>query len=441
MLQKGCKVSNYSQMYKDIDAYCAALFEEHPYLEDFEKKAIISLREVITKEIYQQNCDTNLKLNLIDIVKIMLTPFRIKVRFTKYEPVVIAFTTDKQEQKDFAKLLNYPIAKIKLKRNKSFKYFLKSLTLVPKIINKTFKTYKMVQSIPYSEKINKFLLYAHLVKFYSVYYKTEFNNIKTILTANTCYKHFPAVVAKAEDCGVNIVKIAYFITNIDNVGTTRINAKYCFALDKVHEEFYKQFEYNKDVKFLGNGGRLSSDFLYEITQKEKEIHSKKQIVYLTGHSITVDFDNYYVGLLKNFVDLHEGYELIIKSHPHDKRTYEAYLSENVRVERVFGHKYFEMAYNADFVFSLFSSLSYQTKLINPNCYVLGFYDTDTMKVYNYDEGQQSYAKYLEVIDSEEMLNQVLLGEHKTTSCEEYIKAINPDFGHVAQTFKKLIEEL
>ncbi len=428
LLTKLLETNDYGKIYNEVDSYYKQIINKYK-LKSFEKSALLAVREVIVISLYFKKKSGG-KIRFKEMFEYAS---ETQLELTDYSDVVFFGIDDRLDQREIIKSLGYKITK-PIVKSSNHSNIINGL----KVLFYTYKSIFLMRKLIYFKEF-RYNICQHLLKFYTYYFSLDLKNIKVILSECTAYYEYPAIVAKAETCGVDTIKVEYFITNASTVDTTRINAKYDYPLDSVHKEFYKQFFYNKDVQYIGVGGRLSSDFLYEYKYKTKPINNPKQILYISSHGLFAPLDKLYIEKLKEFANKY-NMELTVKLHPNDKRNPQDWLPDGVKISKLADREMFKLIYESDFVFSIFSSLLYQAKLINQNCFALDIYDAPEMDILGIREGQKAYSEYLEVVNSEEMLDKFITGEAQTTTTEYYIKEINPNFGSVAQSLKDFIND-
>lgn len=431
-------IMDFPEYFRIYDEYTDKLFSKKKLNIDIQN-ALHFLRGYIVSILPRNNLPVLNKKNTLKMYARIFSEMVNKTPFLTDTSEIILLSSDPRwDELEIARLLEYPLVKVEYKKEKSFKSFLIAI----KSMIYSFYVMYLLKKLPLIKKHEGPFIYEEIMQFYNIYFKTSFGNISTILTENTQYFKCSPIILKANKLNINTVKIDYFVTNAQTSDTTKIYSKYYFPLDKVHREFYSQFDYNKDVIYIEPGGRLNSDGLAEIVNVPTIPKKKKIITYLSAHGyLFSDLDIFYLDKFKEFLNKNNDYVLVIKTHPNDNREFENYVGKNIKISKVTGHKYFKLACQSDFVMTVFSSLLYQTKLINDNVYALDFYNAEGMQTYHIDEGQNAYSKYLEVIKSENELYEILLGNKTTTSRKFFIKELNPNFGHVADKFKEEIVKL
>lgn len=425
---------NLWEIYEDIDIALEDIFSKND-LSSVDKSALQSLRENIVFNNYKYYYLNKVDYVYRPFISLFVVPLYQIYDFSKRDNIIIIDEDDRQEQQEIFRQLNYTPSKI-IKKINPFKNFKTGIT----VLKHTLAVWKYVYKLPHIKKIFHKALFRQLTLFYMTYFGINMSGIKIIITANTAHRYLPAVMKRAEDLGITTIKIDYYITATKSTNSGRINAKYYFPLDPQHKKFYQKCKWNKDVIFL-DGGRLCNDFLVEYKGKVKPNNTRKTIVFLT-QSLEMQEDNeFYISLLAEFVSQHPEYRLIIKRHPADKKNYDNFICDNIELSTAQDRECFELLRNADYILAVFSSLIFQSKFINQNSYMLNFFNRNKLEVTGIFDLQCMYADYLEIINSKQMLFDVLIGKHKTTTCEYYIQNVNPNFGNTAQKFKEIVNNI
>lgn len=424
---------NFKKRFDEYDKYINELFlQKNP--DPDARNGINFLRGFISESLPQTNPKERKYSHILKQIRRAL--FK-KPRLTDVSETIILSTDYRSDEVEISKTTGYPISFLDFKKSCSlinFFYLFKSLFY-------TLYTLDLIKNIPIIDDKSLLCIYFELFQFYNLYFRIKFKKIKNIITNNTAFYEAAAIILKANRLNLNTVKIDYFINTAHTGDSKKIFAKYYYPLDITHKEFYKAFDFNKDVIFSEDFGMLNVDNLFKYTQIPKIKKKKQIIIYLTSHSFEVDLDNKNINDLINFVNNNNNYILVIKTHPHDKRDYVEILNKNVKVCKKTSGEYFKLARQADFIFCILSSLILQSKHLNDNCFCLRYNKSGNEEIYDLDKCANNYAPYLDMIYSHDELIAFLTKEKLPIPSSYFIENINPNFPNSAKIFKEFMGKI
>lgn len=362
--------------------------------------------------------------------------YKIPKLNTDSETIILS-SDPRNDELEISKKTGYPLAKMEFKKKYSIKNFINGF----KVLFYTIYTSKFLSDLKLLDKNQHRYIFEEILSFYKIYFNIEFKHTKNIITECDVFFEFFPIIMKAKKRNINTIKIDYFISNSHTGESKRIFAKYYWALDFIHRDFYKKFEYNNDVIFNETTGMLNCDNLIKYKDTPLIPKKKKIILYLTSHSMNIDVDNKHIMDLAEFVNHNQNYVLVIKTHPNDPRDYSKMYSKNVKICKKTGDEYFKLAKQADFILCILSSLILQTKHFNDNCFFLRYYSEENEKLYWYSDCWNEYSKYINVINSKNELIEFLRGEKSTSTSKYFIDNVNPCFPNATGKFQEFIGEI
>ena len=356
------------------------------------------------------------KQSLRFILKLMMIPFvKIDINGLKNSHTILA---EGRIEEDLSKKLD--ISLIDMKR---------SVTLNRDSIQIYKKIYQIILIINKDKTLKKryiFALLHRLIDYLLVYHTLEIKNIEVLLIENDRLSANLALIHRLREESIKTVKYDNWL--IDPINHNDIYCEYYFYPSLYHKNIISNFHTNKNLKYI-EGGFLDWDKFDEYTHQPR-----RKIIYFTQFGIDVSIHFEYIEDIVNILETQKvDYELIVKTHP--RENIEKYkvieeIGENIILIDSCEDIY-SLISQANFCFSIFSTISLEAKHIITNSYFINY------RVVEFDI--VDYRKLnLDVVTNKKMLTDVLSLNYTATDKEEFIKNNNCTFPNTLNKMKELI---
>ncbi len=279
-----------------------------------------------------------------------------------------------------------------------------------------------------STELNKVYCLAlshRLVDYLMVYHTVELGDMKVMLMENDRTPVNMALIHLAKERGVKTVKYDNWL--IDPVNHNDVYCEYYFYPSVYHRKIIQGFESNSELQFV-EGGFVYWDKLG--FYKKMTNNQTKKIVYFTQIGISVQEHLSYINDIAQIIDkLGLTYELIIKVHPRENTQSYKELSRRHRV--VDGHDdIYALIAEADYCFSIFSTVSLEAKHILNNSFFINYRKEDFEHINYNDLG-------LDLIGNKNDLYRLFKGEFLPVSQEIFISKGNCSYPYTAEKLRKV----
>lgn len=229
----------------------------------------------------------------------------------------------------------------------------------------------------------------------------------------------------------NVTTIKYDNWLIDSINHNEINCEYYYYPSLYHKKIIEKFECNRELNYI-KGGFLFWDRLSNYKNEAKK--DKYLIIYFTQFSIEIDVHKQYVRDIIDTMNKHkiEG-KVIVKVHPREEKSkYQEFLNffDNIEIlDKTYDN--YMLISQANFCFSIFSTVSIEAKHIINNSYFINYENTNIVDYK--DLG-------LDVIKNKEMLNDVFYNKYTPISQNDFIKNNNCQFPNSIKVLHNIIHK-
>ncbi|MFW2552956.1 hypothetical protein [Aliarcobacter butzleri] len=229
----------------------------------------------------------------------------------------------------------------------------------------------------------------------------------------------------------NVTTVKYDNWLIDPINHNEINCEYYYYPSLYHKEIIERFECNRELKYI-KGGFLFWDKLSNFKNEAKK--DKYLIIYFTQFSIEIDVHKQYIS---DIIDTMNKYKIrgkvIVKVHPREEKSKYQELSnffDNIEIiDKAYDN--YMLISQANFCFSIFSTVSIEAKHIINNSYFINY---DNIDIVDYN------ALGLDVIKNKDMLNEVLSECYIPILQENFIIRNNCQYPNSIKTLQNIINE-
>ena len=383
-----------------------------------DKKNLLSL-----KMMYSIHMENNTLNNIFVtkqlfrfVLKLLMIPFvKTTIKSIKNKNVILS---EGDIEKDLSERLNIALIHIKKRVTFNIEFF--------KIYKKVYKLVIMLCSENSLKKRHILSLLHRLIDYLIVYHTVDIKNIKLLLIENDRLPSNLALVHRLNEENIKTVKYDNWL--IDPINHNDIYCKYYFYPSFYHRDIIEKFSSNKNLKYI-KGGFLNWDRLKKYVAKPK-----KKIIYFTQFGIDIVTHIKYIQDIQDIIKSKNlEYELIVKIHPRENiQKYKTILTVNKNIKLLDRDEdSYSLISEANFCFSIFSTISLEAKHIMNNSYFLNY------KVYEFDIVDYSKLN-LDVIVDKKILENVLIGNYKPIEQNKFIEINNCLFPNTITKIKELI---
>jgi len=383
-----------------------------------DKKNLLSL-----KMMYSIHMENNTLNNIFVakqlfrfILKLLMIPF-VKTTINGIENKN-AILSEGDIEKDLSERLNISLIDIKKRVTFNIKFF--------KIYKKVYKLVIILFNENSLKKRHILSLLHRLIDYLIVYHTVEINNIKLLLIENDRLPSNLALIHRLNEKNIKTVKYDNWL--IGPINHNDIYCKYYFYPSFYHRDIIEKFSSNKNLTYI-KGGFLNWDRL-----KKYVAQPKKKIIYFTQFGIDILTHIKHIQDIQDIIKSQNlEYELIVKIHPRENiQKYKTILTVNKNIKLLDRDKdSYTLISEANFCFSIFSTISLEAKHIMNNSYFLN-YKVDEFDIVDYSKLN------LDVIVDKKMLENVLIGNYKPIEQNKFIEINNCLFPKTITKIKELI---
>jgi len=384
---------------KDRDILLALKMMYSIHMENNELKSVFAIKQLL-----------RFVLKLIIIPFVTIDIYGIKSNYT--------VLSEGRIEEELSKKLNISLIKMK-----------KKVALNMNSFQIYKKLYHVVLILYRDKKLKKkhiLSLLHRLIDYLVVYHTIDIKNIRVLLIENDRVPSNLALIHRLREESIKTIKYDNWL--IDPINHNDIYCEYYFYPSLYHREIIKSFKSNKQLKYI-EGGFLDWDRLNSYISQPR-----KKIIYFTQFGIDVEV---HLGYIKDIVDILKiqklDYELIVKTHPRESiENYKAIMEIDKNIELIYScEDIYLLISEADFCFSIFSTISLEAKHIINDSYFLN-YRVEEFDIIDYNKLD------LDVITDKKMLQEVLEFNYKTINKEKFIKKNNCAFPNTVNKMKELI---
>jgi len=305
--------------------------------------------------------------------------------------------------------------------------------------NKTLKIYKeffhVVKVLKKENTLKQnyinFLLHR-LIDYLVVYHTVELKGISKICMENDREPKNLALVHKSREYGIRTIKYDNWL--IDSINHNDIYCDTYFYPSIYHKNIIERFYYNNQLKYV-EGGFLHWDVLAEYKAKKND--NKITVIYFTQFGIEISVHLEYIKDI--FMTLgttaNKTYEVIVKVHPRER--YEKYKKAFKEFDCIKIIKQCDDVYGlvtqADFCFSVFSTISLEAKHILNHSYFIN-YSPNTFSIIDYD-----YIG-LDLVESKEMLEDIFTNLVSPVEKKVFICNNNCTYPNTVTKFQEVLND-
>jgi hypothetical protein len=356
------------------------------------------------------------KQSLRFILKLIMIPFvKININGVKSSHTILA---EGRIEENLSKKLDISLINMK-----------KTVILNMDSIQIYKKIYQVILILNNDRTLKKrhvFSLLHRLIDYLLVYHTVDIKSIKVLLIENDRLPSNLALIHKLREENIKTVKYDNWL--ISPINHNDIYCKYYFYPSLYHRDIIKSFNTNKNLKYI-EGGFLDWDRLYSYVSQPR-----KKIIYFTQFGIDISVHSEYILDIVNILKIQKlNYELIVKTHPRENiQSYQSILEIDKNIELIDSCEdvYFLIS-EANFCFSIFSTISLEAKHIIKNSYFIN-YQVDEFDILDYDKLD------LDVVTDKNSLEDVLLSKHIATDKERFIEKNNCMFPNTVNKMKEFI---
>jgi len=275
-------------------------------------------------------------------------------------------------------------------------------------------------------KIYIILLLHRIIDYLVIYHTISIENIRTILVENDRSSKNLALIHHANHLGISTIKYDNWL--IDPVNHNDIYCKYYFYPSLYHKHIIDSFSSNKELIYI-KGGFFSWDRL-----SRYKVKSVQKIIYFTQFGISVSKHKQYINdIIDILKTLDKDYQLIIKIHPREKYEKYRHIIENNYPLKLMTEcdDIYQLISEAEFCFSVFSTISLEAKHIIENSYFIN-YDYQNFEIVDYQEIK------LDVVKNKKNLSHILHNNYTPRDKKIFIKENNCSFPYTINTMEKIL---
>jgi hypothetical protein len=295
------------------------------------------------------------------------------------------------------------------------------------IYKSLYQTLRLLKDDEILNKVHMLPLLHRLIDYLLVYHTVDIEDIKFILVENDRLPSHLALIYRMKEKNKKTIKYDNWL--IDPVNHNDVYCDIYFYPSLYHKKIIEDCRHNRTLKYV-KGGFLSWDRLKQYTHKPE-----KKIIYFTQFGIEVSTHLKYIHDIINIVKIKTlEYQIFVKIHP--KECLDTYkpiteIDKNIELISVCDDVY-SLISEADFCFSIFSTVTLESKHIMNNSYFI-----------NYDEPKFhliDYAKLnVDVVKNKEMLEDILLLKHLSIKTKDFIQHNNCTYPDTIENMKELIK--
>ena len=386
-----------------------------------EKKVLISLKMMYSIHMENIQADKNLfflfKQLIRFVLKLITVPFyKVKVSNNAKTSKCAIIKSSKTEEYMASK-----VGATLISTKKCFSLNMKSADVYKRLFRSVYLLFR-------STELNKAYCLAlshRLVDYLMVYHTIDLGEIKVVMMENDRTPVNMALIHLAKERSVKTVKYDNWL--IDPVNHNDVYCEYYFYPSLYHKEIIQSFESNRELKFV-EGGFAYWDNL-DLYEKIKNTHMKK-IVYFTQIGISVQEHLSYIDDIAQTINkLGLSYELIVKIHPRENT--QSYKELSVRYRVVDRHDdIYALIAEADYCFSIFSTVSLEAKHILNNSFFINYRKEDFGYINYNDLG-------LDLIGNNDDLLRLFKRDLLPVSQDIFISRGNCSYPYTAEKLRKV----
>ena len=352
------------------------------------------------------------------LLKFMAIPF-FKIFILDSNKVAIIKNSSIEEE--ISKMYEFSLVDFQWKLNFNNKFLL----IYKRLFKSIYQLYK-------SSELNKkyiFMLAHRLIDYLMVYHTIDINNIKILLVENDRHPQNLALVHLFKDKELRTIKYDNWL--IDSINHNDIYCEEYFYPSLYHKRIIESFDSNKELIYH-KGGFLNWDKLKKYSYIPKK--NSVVVIYFTQFGIDKkEYLQYIHDIDKILAKLYSKYVLRIKVHPRENiDKYKIELEQNKKISIIDNTvNNYELISQANFCFSVFSTISLEAKHIMENSYFIN-YNYQNFDIVDYN------SIGLDLIDGIDTLETVLNKKNIPISKDNFIEKNNCSYPYSSKNLFELV---